>query len=82
MTLSHSLLLAASLAAAPAFAAKPQIQWDEGYDFSTIRSFAWKESPASASLENSDPFLHGHIVNAIEFQLTDSGLTETSSNPA
>lgn len=79
MKYRHSIIVVISLAATPAFAAKPQIQWNSEYDFSSIDSFSWKQSPAAASLERSDPFLHGHIVNAIEFQLTNSGLTETES---
>lgn len=76
-----TILIAAGLAAAPAYAAKPQIQWNSDYDFAAVSSFAWKESPGSASLAQSDPFLHSHIVNAIEYQLTGSGLTEVESNP-
>ena len=66
--------------AAPAFAAKPQIQWNTDYDFSGVKTFQWRDPPG-ASLAQSDPFLHSHIVNAIEYQLTASGLTEVTANP-
>lgn len=74
------IVLAAGLAAAPSFAAKPQIQWNSDYDFSAIETFMWKESPESVSLSQAEPFLHGHIVNAIEYQLTSGGLTEVASD--
>jgi hypothetical protein len=66
--------------AAPAFAAKPQIQWNEAYDFASIKTFQWQDH-AGESLKESDPFLHGHLMNAIEFQLTARGLTEVTENP-
>jgi hypothetical protein len=70
-----------ALLATSAFAAsKPQIQWDPDYDFSQVGTFAWQPS-AGESLEQSDPFLHEHIINTIEFQLTSHGLAEVDSNP-
>lgn len=72
--------LLAFFVAAPALAAKPQIQWNEAYDFSAIKTFQWQDH-AGESLKEADPFLHGHIVNAIEFQLSSSGLTEVTENP-
>ena len=72
--------LIAAAVAAPAFAAKPQIQWNEAYDFSTIKTFQWQDH-SGESLKQSDPFLHSHIVNAIEYQLSANGLTEVDSNP-
>ena len=69
------------LVAGSAFAAKPQVQWNSSYDFSGIESFAWKDSPVAVSLAQANPFLHEHIENAIEFQLTSNGLTEVESNP-
>ena len=80
MTTHRLILLAAALAATPSFAAKPQIQWNTEYDFSSISTFMWQDSPVAVSLAQSEPFLHGHIVNAIEFQLTSSGLTEVQGN--
>jgi hypothetical protein len=74
------LLTAGLVLAFPAFAKKPQIQWDEGYDFSQIGTFSWMPT-AGETLEQSDPFLHSHIVNTIEYQLTSHGLTEVSENP-
>jgi hypothetical protein len=75
------ILISAAVAVASACAVKPQIQWEESYDFAAIDSFAWKQSPAAVSLENQDPFLHAHVVNAIEYYLTQNGLTEVESNP-
>ena len=75
------IILAAGLAAAPSFAAKPQIQWNQQYDFSSISTFMWQDSPQSVSLAQAEPFLHSHIVNAIEYQLTSAGLTEVQADP-
>jgi hypothetical protein len=76
---AHTLLLAlGAFAAAPAFAAKPQIQWDEAYDFSTIKSFQWDNSPES--LEAKNPFMHSRVVAAIENELTAVGLTKVQAN--
>jgi hypothetical protein len=68
-----------ALAAAPAYAAKPQIQWDESYDFSTIKTFQWDPTPDS--LAKTNPFMHSRVVAAIEYELTATGLTEVESNP-
>lgn len=69
-----------TIAIGPAMAAKPQIQWDSEYDFSQLHTFAWQDS-AGQSLAESNPFLHEHIINAIEYQLSASGLREVDSNP-
>jgi len=74
------LLIAGVALASPVLAKKPQIQWNEGYDFSQVHTFSWLPT-AGATLERSDPFLHSHIVNTIEYQLTSNGLTEVSDNP-
>ena len=80
MSVRVGLSLLAVLAATPALAAKPQIQWNNSYDFSTIKTFQWQDQSGD-SLKESSPFLHGHIVNAIQYQLTKSGLTEVTENP-
>ena len=75
----HTAVVAlAALAATPAFAAKPQIQWDEAYDFSTIKTFQWDNSPES--LEAKNPFMHSRVVAAIENELTAVGLTKVQAN--
>jgi len=81
MKASRLIAITGLFAALPALAAKPQIQWNSDYDFASIDSFAWKDSPAAMSLAQAEPFLHAHIENAIEFELTSSGLTEVESNP-
>jgi hypothetical protein len=65
--------------AGAAFAAKPRIQWDTNYDNSSVSTFQWV-MPPEYSLADSDPFLHQHIINAIQYQLTSRGLTEVESN--
>jgi len=78
MNKSMTLLAVCALFATTGHAAKPQIQWNPDYDFSSIETFAWA-TPPEASLAESDPFLHAHIVNSIEYQLTSHGLTEVES---
>jgi hypothetical protein len=73
-----AILGLAAFAAAPAFAAKPQIQWDEAYDFSTIKTFQWDNSPET--LEATNPFMHSRVIAAIEYELTKSGLTKVQAN--
>lgn len=80
MKKARILLLLAAFAGMPVFAAKPQIQWDPNYDFSAVRTFQWKPTPA-ISLRDTDPFLHSRIVNAIEYELTAFGLTEVENDP-
>jgi hypothetical protein len=81
MTRIHTAAIALiALAAAPAYAAKPQIQWDEAYDFSTIKTFQWDPNPDS-SLEKSNPFMHSRVMTAIEYELAASGLTKVETNP-
>jgi hypothetical protein len=74
------VLALTALLASPVHAAKPQIQWDEAYDFATIKTFQWKSS-SNSSLEQRNPFLHSRVVAAIEYELTGTGLTEVQSNP-
>ena len=80
MSARMGFALLAVLAAVPVLAAKPQIQWNTSYDFSTINTFQWQDHSGD-SLKQSDPFLHSHIMNAIEYQLGASGLTEVTENP-
>jgi hypothetical protein len=69
-----------ALFALPAYADKPQIQWDEAYDFTNVKTFQWNPQAAS-QLEKSNPFMHSRVVAAIEYELTGTGLTEVQSNP-
>ena len=78
MSRSSFWLLAVTVGA-PAFAAKPQIQWNDDYDFSSVRTFQWQAPPAD-SLAETDPFLHSRIVNTIEYELTGYGLTEVDAS--
>jgi hypothetical protein len=76
-----SFIICLAVSAAPAVhAAKPQIQWDPEYDFEGAQTFQWRTTE-QATLAQSNPFLHSHIMNAIEYQLTSKGLTEVQSNP-
>ena len=80
MRFSRVIVAVAVFGVSPAFGAKPQIQWNQDYDFSQIGTFMWQPT-AGISLERADPFLHRFIINAIEFHLSNSGLTEVESGP-
>jgi hypothetical protein len=80
MRIHAALVVLAALIAAPAYAAKPQIQWDKAYDFTTIKTFQWDTDTKSA-LEKSNPFMHSRVVSAVEYELAATGLTQVQSNP-
>ena len=73
-------VLLAGLIALPAYAAKPQIQWNDQYDFDAIETFQWQATPES-SLEERNPFMHSRIVAAVEYEITSGGLTEVQIDP-
>ena len=61
-------------------AQKPQIQWNNNYNFDAVNTFAWQDTP-DTSLEDKNPFMHSLIKNTLEAELATSGLTEVESNP-
>lgn len=75
-----ALLALAALAASPAYAQKPQIQWDKQYDFSKVKTFMW-QPPSAPSLEDENPFMHKFIESTIETELQNVGFAETTENP-
>jgi hypothetical protein len=77
-SLAAALLLSAF--ALTAQAQKPQIQWNNMYDFAAVETFAWQLTPGT-SLEQRNPFMHSLIKNTLEAELATSGLTEVEANP-
>lgn len=75
-----ALLALGALAASPAYAQKPQIQWDKQYDFSKVKTFMW-QPPSAPSLEDENPFMHKFIESTIETELQNVGFAETTENP-
>ena len=77
-----------TLAAAVVFSAlgfsaqaqKPQIQWNNNYDFDAVQTFAWQDTPET-SLEERNPFMHSLIKNTLEAELATSGLTQVEADP-
>ena len=74
------LFAAVVLFAAPAFAQPPQVQWDEDYDFESVQTYQWAPT-SETSLADVDPFMHSRIIKAIEFYLTEGGMTAVESEP-
>ena len=68
------------LAATPAFAMKVYIDHDKNYDFNSIKTFAWADTPET-SVEKTDPLMHSRIVNAIEHYIAMGGTQEVKDNP-
>jgi hypothetical protein len=77
---SLAAALVLSTIALSAQAQKPQIQWNNAYDFGAVQTFAW-QSTAETSLEGKNPFMHSLIKNTIEAELATSGLTEVDTDP-
>jgi len=75
-----ALLALGVLAASPAYAQKPQIQWDKAYDFAKVKTFMW-QPPSAPSLEDENPFMHKFIQDSIEAELQNVGFMETTENP-
>ena len=72
--------MAVVVLAVPAYAEKPQIQWNKQYDFDAVKTYQWQFTPET-DLEQSQPFLHSKIKTGIEYYLTNAGLTEVQANP-
>jgi len=75
----QAAIVLTGLAATSAYAQRPQIQWDESYDFEAVKTFQWHYTPETSLVER-EPFLHSRIKNAIEHELA-GWLTEVESNP-
>jgi hypothetical protein len=68
------------LMAAPAFAQKVYIDYDNDYDFDSPETFTWAKT-SETSVEEANPLMHSRIVNAIEHYLTMGQLREVESDP-
>ena len=75
-----SAAVLATIVSVPAYAAKPQIQWNQQYDFDAVETYQWQYTPET-DLEQSQPFLHSKIKTGIEYYLTEAGLTQVTENP-
>jgi hypothetical protein len=75
------VLFTALVLAPAAYAAKPNIQWNQDYDFSHVKTFAWQD-PKSPSLAQSNPFMHKFIQDEIEKRLTAAGLAKAAAGAA
>lgn len=68
------------LAAVPVLAQKPQIQWNDEYDFDQIETFQW-QNIEEAQMSSANPFMHSLIKNLLAAEFAQGGLTEVTSNP-
>ena len=75
-----ALLALGALVASPAYAQKPQIQWDKAYDFSKVKTFQWQQ-PSAPSLADENPFMHTFIEQSIETELQNVGFVKTYEKP-
>jgi hypothetical protein len=77
---SLAAALVLGMVALSAQAQKPQIQWNNNYNFDAVNTFGWQDT-RDTSLEEQNPFMHSLIKNTIEAELATSGLTEVEANP-
>ena len=80
MGMRSCLTLMLLLAGTSVFAQQVQVDWDENYNFDNVRTFQWYRTE-DTSLARENPFMHSRVLNAIEYRLTQSGLTEVEENP-
>jgi hypothetical protein len=69
-----------AVSALPALAQKPQIQWNDEYDFDAVQTFQW-QSVDEGNMSVANPFMHSLVKNSLELELSTAGLTEVTSNP-
>lgn len=74
------LALVLVLIAAPAFAQKVYIDYDSDYDFDSIKTFAWSDTPET-SMELSSPLLHTRLIETLDRYLEEGGFIEDNDNP-
>jgi hypothetical protein len=74
------LVLATVLIAGPAFAQKIYIDYDEEYDGSKNKTFAWSETKET-SLAATDPSLHSLIISEIEGHIIAGGIELVDDDP-
>jgi hypothetical protein len=78
--LRFALILTFVLLATPALAQKVYIDYDQAYDFDTMETFAWQDTPET-SMSQSNPLMHSRLVNGIEHYLTVGGIREDNDDP-
>lgn len=74
------LILLTALGVSPGAAQKVYVDFDESVDFNQFQTFAWART-SEVSLLDTSPLMHSRVKNAIEYQLTTSGLIEDTENP-
>ena len=79
MRVRSVLVVIAMLAAAPAFAQKIYIEYDQDYDGSNIETFAWTETEGT-SLAQTSPGLHSKIVETLGSYIKESGIEQVDDN--
>jgi hypothetical protein len=65
------------LVAAPAFAQKITIDYDDGFDFDKVKTFAYVETKDTNA---NDQLMDGRIKDAIVRELTEGGLQQVDSD--
>lgn len=76
MKIRFSFFLLLLLFAIPCFAQKVNLDYDKGYDFSKIKTYAWKEGKPAAN-----PLMDQRIINAVDYNLSMEGFQKVDSNP-
>jgi hypothetical protein len=64
----------------PAAAQEVHVDYDRSIDVKSYKTFAWA-SGGEPTLQAASPLMHSRIKNAIELELTKSGLVEDTEGP-
>jgi hypothetical protein len=57
-----------------------QIDFDRAFDFSTVRSYAWRDDP-KVSLSEDNPFYHERIVEIVDGRMYQAGIRKVEEDP-
>ena len=77
-----ALCVALLLIASPLLAGKNDIHvdFDKAFDFSTIKSYAWKDDPKT-SLSQDNPYLHDRIMEVVGARLYRANIAQDEAKP-
>ena len=77
MRAKFGLMIGLVLIAAPTFAQKITIDYDQGFDFDKVKTFTYVETKDTNS---QDQLMDGRIKNAVIKELTEGGLQQVDSD--
>lgn len=70
------VLLVGALAVLPVLATRSSYDYDPEFDFSTLKSFAWKPRAKTTRIERINPLVDKRVRLALEERLVEEGFTK------